>query len=52
MTLDEPQGNEITTQIDGIEVLISEEVQRLAETSTIDHDGGGFTIGLEVFSGF
>jgi Fe-S cluster assembly iron-binding protein IscA len=56
MTLDEPQTNEIATKVDGIDVLISDEARSLAEMSTIDYESGpygeGFTIGMEVFSGF
>jgi Fe-S cluster assembly iron-binding protein IscA len=55
MTLDEPQTNEIATEVDGIDVLISDDARSLAETVTIDYESGpygeGFTIGLEVFSG-
>ncbi len=50
MTLDEPQTNEIATEVDGIDVLISDEARSLAETSTLDYESGAFTIGLEVFS--
>ncbi len=56
MTLDEPLTNEIATKVDGIDILISDEAKSLADTSTLDYEGGpygeGFTIGLEVFSGF
>jgi hypothetical protein len=56
MTLDEPQTNEIATKVDGIDVLMSDEARNLAGTSTLDYEispyGEGFTMGLEVFSGF
>jgi Fe-S cluster assembly iron-binding protein IscA len=56
MTLDEPQTNDIVTRVDGIDVFISDEARGLTEMSTIDYESGpygeGFTIGLEVFSGF
>ena len=56
MTLDEPQINETAVKVDGIDILISDEARSLAEESTIDYEsgpnGGCFTIGLEVISGF
>jgi hypothetical protein len=56
MALDEPRTDEIATKVDGIDVLISEDARSLSERSTIDYESGpygeGFTIGLEVFSGF
>jgi Fe-S cluster assembly iron-binding protein IscA len=56
MALDEPKTDEIVTKVDGIDVLISDDARGLAERSTIDYEKGpygeGFTIGLEVFSGF
>jgi Fe-S cluster assembly iron-binding protein IscA len=55
MTLDEPQNNENTTKVDGIDVLIEDEARSIADASTIDYETGpygeGFTIGLESFSG-
>ena len=50
MALDEPNANEVATLVNGIDVLISDEVKGLAERSTIDYITEpyqqGFTIGL------
>jgi Fe-S cluster assembly iron-binding protein IscA len=36
VSLDEAEANEVTVKIDGIDVLISEEVKRYAEVTTIN----------------
>jgi len=49
LALEEPNGNEAATPINGIDVLISDEVKNLTENSTVDYLNGpdreGFTIG-------
>ncbi|MFC1861402.1 hypothetical protein ACFLYL_03930 [Chloroflexota bacterium] len=51
MALDEPNKNEAATHINGIDILISDEVKALADKGTIDYmnspDGEGFTIAVE-----
>ena len=48
LALDEPNENEETTQINGIDVLISDAVKAFADRNTIDYvnspDGEGFII--------
>ena len=48
LALDEPDENEDTTQINGIDVLISDAVKPYADGSTLDYvnspDGEGFII--------
>jgi Fe-S cluster assembly iron-binding protein IscA len=48
LALDEPNDNEDTTQINGIDVLISDAVKAFADSNTIDYvnlpDGEGFVI--------
>ena len=48
LALDEPNENEETTQVNGIDVLISDTVKAFADRNTIDYvnspDGEGFTI--------
>jgi len=48
LALDEPNENEATTQINGIDVLISDEVKPFADKNKIDYlklpDGEGFVI--------
>jgi Fe-S cluster assembly iron-binding protein IscA len=50
MTLDEPKEDETTTTINGIDVIIAEEVKRYAEKTTVDYVTGpyrqGFIIGV------
>jgi hypothetical protein len=50
MALDEPQAGEVPTSVNGIGVLISDDVKALAEKSKIDYISDsyrkGFTIGL------
>ncbi len=50
LALEEPNGNEVATPINGIDVLISDEVKSLTENSTVDYLNGpnkeGFTIGV------
>ena len=49
LALDEPGENENTTNVNGIDVLISEDVKPTAELNKIDYikspDGEGFVIG-------
>ena len=46
MTLDEPKENEVTTQVNGLEVLISEEVKVFTDQRSLDYgkspNGEGF----------
>ena len=55
MALDEPQADEEKTQINGIDVLISEELKGYAERTMIDYVSGpygeGFEIGRTGYSG-
>ncbi len=55
MALDEPQDDETITSINGIDVIISEEIQRYAERTTIDYVSGpyrkGFIIGVSGHAG-
>ena len=48
LALDEPNENEDTTQVNGIDVLISDAVKAFADGNTIDYvnlpDGEGFVI--------
>ena len=48
MALDEPSENEDTTQINGIDVLISDSIKDFTNGNTIDYvtlpDGEGFII--------
>ena len=48
LTLDELKENEETTQVNGIDVLISDEVKSYSDENTIDYiqstDGEGFVI--------
>ena len=48
MALDEPNENEETTQVNGIDILIADAVKAFADGNTIDYvnlpDGEGFTI--------
>jgi len=48
LALDEPNENEETTQVNGIDVLIADAVKAFADGNTIDYvnlpDGEGFTI--------
>ncbi len=49
LALDEPEENEKTVPVNGIDVLISENIKRYVEKNTIDYIdspyGGGFSIG-------
>jgi len=51
LALDEPNGNEETTHINGIDVLISDEVKPFADGNKIDYvkspGGEGFVIAPE-----
>ena len=51
LALGEPETNESAVPVNGIDVIIPEEVKHLAETSTIDYykgpRGEGFTVGRE-----
>jgi len=55
MALDELNNNETATKINGLDVLISDEVKGFAERSEIDYISGphreGFTIGRAGRSG-
>jgi len=55
MALDEPKDDETTTDINGIDVIISEEVKRYAEKTTVDYVTGpyrqGFIIGVSGSAG-
>jgi len=48
LALDEPNENEETTQVNGIDVLIADAIKAFADGNTIDYvnlpDGEGFTI--------
>ena len=48
LALDEPNENEETTQVNGIDVLIADAVKAFTDGNTIDYvslpDGEGFTI--------
>ena len=48
LALDEPNENEETTQVNGIDVLIADAVKAFTDGNTIDYvnspDGQGFTI--------
>ena len=56
LALDEPNENEETTQVNGIDVLISDAVKALAGRNTIDYvslpDGEGFIIAPESGCGY
>jgi len=51
LALDEPKGNEETTEVNGIDVLISDEVKPFADGNTVDYvkspGGEGFIIAPE-----
>jgi Fe-S cluster assembly iron-binding protein IscA len=51
LALDEPGTNEVAAQVNGIDVLIPEDVKYLADKSTIDYitgpRGEGFIVGME-----
>ncbi len=51
MALDEPQADEVAVLVNGINVLISEEIQSYADRSLVDYINGpyrqGFIVGLE-----
>ena len=55
LALDEPNENEDTTQINGIDVLISDSVKALADNNTIDYVnspyGEGFIIAPAGYTG-
>jgi hypothetical protein len=55
LALDEPNEDENATQVDGIAVLISDDLKGFAERSRIDYINGpyreGFTIGLAGYKG-
>jgi hypothetical protein len=48
LALDEPKDKEITTQVEGLDFLIAEEVKPFADKSRVDYTSGpygeGFTI--------
>ena len=49
LALDEPSGDEVPVQVNGLDVLIEEKVKSMADKSTVDYvsapdGGGGFTI--------
>jgi hypothetical protein len=50
LVLDEPQDNEISIPVNGVDVLIGDEVKDLANKSRIDYmtgpNGEGFVISL------
>ncbi len=50
MALDEPETDEVAISVNGIDVLIADEVKGYADRSTIDYVDGpdreGFTIGV------
>lgn len=55
LALDEPSKGEQALKVEGIDLLISEDIKTLAEKSRIDYIQGpyrqGFTIGLAGASG-
>lgn len=48
MALDEPEAGEVAVNVNGIDVLVSEQVQELVENTVIDfireHDNEGFVM--------
>ncbi len=51
MTLDEPQADETITSINGIDVIISEEIKRYVERTTIDYVSGPYREGFIISVG-
>jgi len=48
LALDEPQADEKSIQVDGLDLLITDEIKRYADMSTVDYIsneyGEGFTV--------
>ncbi len=51
LALDEPQASENITKVDGVDLLIGDEVKNYADLSTIDYITGpygeGFSVAIE-----
>jgi hypothetical protein len=52
VVLDEPQDNEILSQVNGFDILISEEIKRLAGASLIDYVNSPYEEGFIIYADF